>query len=232
MTLEALVVVEFQRTTGIARDAVENTFAFVAQTGTAIDFDAIKRDLRDFYTNTNVHHTLEFYLADTIDKTVPAQLHCYDLHPLLVGPPGSVLGPPVHEDTFGLTGTTGLTPALPDTAAACLSFETIDALTVPEHAPGARPRARHRGRVFLGPLQTAATEVVGGFLRLKGAFQEDLQACASTLESTLADDGNAFWAVWSRKDKTVREVTHGWIDNRIDNQRRRDVEATSRLLWP
>jgi hypothetical protein len=227
MALTVLAVVELQRITSVPRDVVENTFAFSAITGTAIDTGAVATALENFYKLSSVHHTLEYYLSDNIAKTGTHHIKFYDLGPVIAG--SGDAGPPIADVTFTMAGSTALAGDMPDEVAACISIHA-DITGVPEHSGATRPRARHRGRLFIGPLQggTATTQVDSGFCHLKTAFMEDLAHAATTLIG-LGLDGNAAWGVWSRKDGLVRPVVGGWVDNAWDTQRRRQVDATSRV---
>jgi hypothetical protein len=230
MPQDVLAVVQLQRTTGVPADVVENTFPFVALTGSPVDLASASTALVDFYKNTAGHHVLEYYLSDNIAKTGVHHIKWYDLTPLLAGP-GHTMGPPIDDVTFSLAGSTSLGGDLPDEVAACISYHA-DFTGVPEHGVGTRPRARYRGRLFIGPLQGGADAITidSGFAHLKPNFRDDLALYASTLISHAAL-GNAAWAVWSRKDLLLRPVTGGFVDNQFDSQRRRRPGATARTNY-
>ena len=133
--------------------------------------------------------------------------------------PGVMPNYPFDTDIFNL----GAAPAggkLPDEVAVCLSFQG-------QKAAGA-PQARRRGRVYLGPLDTAAATDN----RPATAFLTAIGNAATTLKAnTTAVGGTAAWCIWSVADQVEVPVDNGWIDNAFDVQRRRGVLPTSRTTF-
>lgn len=120
--------------------------------------------------------------------------------------------------------TAGTTASLINEAAACLSFY------------GTRNIPRQRGRVYIGPLTSAAgTPSATEFdVRLAATFQADLAAAAAEL----INDSASRWVVLSRglyvdgqQPAAMFPVTAGWVDNAFDIVRKRGVKPSSRVTF-
>lgn len=126
---------------------------------------------------------------------------------------------PFHEENAVVIGTAG-TGAMPAEVAICMSFQGIPI--------SGQSQRRRRGRIYLGPLYTGATDSSG--------------VPASTLISTLATAASTFYTaqdgsdwVWCVLSPTggmnAVPVHDGWFDNAFDTQRRRGRDATSRTVF-
>jgi hypothetical protein len=129
--------------------------------------------------------------------------------------------PRIPIDDAGLTVTSA--PAgspLPPEVAVCCSFNG-------DYVSGAS-QARRRGRVFLGPLNTAA-------LTTDGRLSSSLVTAVATAGGTLLTASNSAstwaWIVYSPSGDTGYPVVDGWCDNAPDIQRRRGVDATTRTAF-
>ena len=117
---------------------------------------------------------------------------------------------------------------LPSEMAVCLTYHTAY-LTDPEFGPGGtRPRARDRGRLYLGPLRDA--------IRLLATDNEpildpDWNQAFGAAAARLVADVDTTWVQWSRRNVSTNVVSAGWVDNAFDVQRRRGPDATARLAW-
>lgn len=133
--------------------------------------------------------------------------------------PGVMPNYPYDTDVFNL----GAAPAggkLPDELAVVLSFQGLK-------AAGA-PQARRRGRLYIGPLDTAAATDN----RPATAFLTAMGNAATTLKAAVtAVGGTAAWCIWSVADQAEVVIDNGWIDNAFDVQRRRGVLPTSRTTF-
>jgi hypothetical protein len=109
--------------------------------------------------------------------------------------------------------------------AICGSFHSFYAAD-PEFIPGARPRARDRGRIYWGPLTSDVLTQDGGTMRtrVKDTVRSDLMKKMQGLR----DDPGFSWSVWSRKNSTIDPVQVVWVDDAIDIQRRRGEKAIVR----
>lgn len=165
---------------------------------------------------TNAMRTFYGAWAPTYMSNLVAQngheVKYYDL-------PGPIPNYPVLEQTFNLATAPGGAP-LPSELAVVLSIHGV-------RTPGF-PQSRRRGRLYLGPLGTAAQS--GG--RPVAAFITALTAAATAFKGTVDGlAGDTEWAVWSVTDGAAVDISGGWVDNAMDVQRRRGVEATSRTTW-
>jgi hypothetical protein len=102
---------------------------------------------------------------------------------------------------------------LPTEVALCASFyATIN-------------RPRRRGRVYVGPFHAGSVQAEGGDGRPSNALRLNLLEAAAWLA---LESGTCQLAVLSRADGVARAVTHGWVDNAFDTQRRRGLKSTLR----
>jgi hypothetical protein len=85
-------------------------------------------------------------------------------------------------------------------------------------------RPRFRGRLYV-PCSLVGINVGGA--RPTGANQTKTGDLAAVLASMGGTEYQ--WGLWSRIDKADRPVTHWWVDNSWDHQRRRGVRPTSRI---
>lgn len=162
------------------------------------------------------------YIGGSIDR---GATHRIELREIVAGP----LGPPlITQDWLGPTSAVA-TSNLPTECAAVLSFHA-DLTGIFEEVGVTRPRARRRGRVFIGPLTTGAVVVADPQPVLHNDFRVAMQANAVAMFDALATIG-AEWSVWSRVDQTLRQVVGGWTDNAPDTQRRRGQAASQRSTF-
>lgn len=148
---------------------------------------------------------------------------------------GPVIGAPRLEVEKGGEADFGGTP-LPEEVAVCLSMTTVGYLTFPEHqsagAPGpvgdVLPRARRRGRVFLGPLNSLAIDASSGRPLVSTTFRTNIADAFSTLHAAMGANVTPL-QVFSRTDHAMRRVNGIWIDDAFDTIRRRGIQATSRM---
>lgn len=213
----------------LPKDSVVNTWCFATPSVAYDNSEALTvcADLTAFYTTIAAPATesLDKYLGPTISRTALAHKHkVYDLTGHLDGTPH---GSPKSTVNFTI-GAGRSTVALPSEVAVALSFHAgygDDA----EFAPGARPRMRDRGRVFIGPLVTSAGQELGteNTERPTAIFRDLLTAAAARL---MAAPGHA-WSVWSRVNGSIEPVVGGWVDDSYDTIRRRGEKPTVRSVW-
>lgn len=127
---------------------------------------------------------------------------------------------PVRIDPFAFTPGTGKT--LASELALCLSFNAV-------YTSG-EPRARRRGRVYIGPLDESVSDAQG---RRPSPTACTLLADAG--EALLTDSdaaaGDWQWCVYSVSDDAMYPVTAGWVDNAYDVQRRRGIDPSARYTF-
>lgn len=222
MGFDTLAVVRLERKSGIPADTIQNTFAFAtAGGGTTAEFNAIEAALDSFYNDeyagNEINGSLSHALSDAGNR---AHIDYYNITGHLDGTPH---GAPLETRDFTLS-TVGAT-AMPQEVAVCLSFRGNYEADV-EFGEGTRPRARDRGRIYVGPLATTVANVDGttGECYVSESFRETLANAGDALRG----DPDTVWCVWSRKNETMIPVVQVWVDNGFDIQRRRGNQATAR----
>lgn len=233
----------FHALSGLARDDAVITLNGSNGTDLGPSGD-VATAMETFWGANNVHQHLSGYLSPDRLTTHGVTLEVYDITGHL---DGSDHGSPFWGDVFDLPDNTAHGP-LPDLAAACLSFHAdltgivesgaVGPIPTPEaaqdmgapatHEGQTRPRARKRGRVFFGPLNDLCLDWTGPGNRpvLHANFLDD----ATFAMHRLANAGVG-WAVWSRRDGAMHNVQGGWVDNRFTAQRKREEDASLRVLW-
>lgn len=218
-------------TTNQYLDPSTNDFYFEATgAGPTIDFDALlgpTQVITAFYNavaagSPQAVHT---YMAGDIDRTSNASLiEYYDVTNHLDGTPA---GSPIRQDMFTLSPSGG-GGSLPPGVAACVGYRA-DYGGSPEFTPGSRPRARLRGRFFVGPLAQPAIQSSGGLLAV--SFLEALQLSFSAMATTKNQgETNQFNLVqWSRRGQHVHQITNYYVDEACCYQRRRADDTANRV---
>lgn len=231
----ALAVVELPTIGGDPLDYSHNTFTFHADTGTADDVATNGDDLIvDFYNDlgTGAVNPVCYYLGQQLSRVSNAcTIKWYDITGHLDGSPH---GSPIHISHFTLGASHGAGPVQEGVAIA-LSFHSAYGTDVEfdnSGTPHTRPRARDRGRVYLGPVDqiTMAADETTHRIAVTSDCRDDL-ACAALQMATDSDVSTAEWVVWSRKRAAVSIVVGGWIDDRFDYQRRREDPGLVRRTW-
>lgn len=125
-------------------------------------------------------------------------------------------GPPPHYPIGESLKNVGATFASdkPREVAICLSFYAQ------------RNIPRQRGRIYL-PMCTHGSGVSS--LRPSSGLRDTVISMAQGF----ADLGgtNVDWQVYSGRDHAARKVTHAWVDDEWDTQRRRGLRPTTRTMW-
>lgn len=172
-----------------------------------------------------------FYLSTDVSRASNAVTTTYtDITAHL---DGSAAGGPFASSSWTMGAGSGgfpLAPGLAATAAYRANYGSDI-----EHGTGSRPRARDRGRVFIGPLDEYCSgahtdgSVPGG--KLANLFVSDLAAAFDTLANTVneGDDDQFNLVQWSRKNAAVKQVTYYYADTAFSYQRRREHEEAVRV---
>lgn len=222
---DILVRVEMSAATGLPEDTVVNTWAFKHDIGLPSEADLLNlqaavdgwyNDMTGAVANTRP----SYYISDYIPRTVTHQMSFYSIED--GGPPlltSEWLGPAAAGEPDS---------SLPHECAAVLSFHA-DLFGIHEEVGITRPRARRRGRIYLGPLTPGASTGLAQ-ATINPTLQQAMRVNANTMhDEALAADFT--WCVNSRVDATLRPVVAGWTDNAFDTQRRRGMAATSRTAF-
>lgn len=227
-----LVKVTFQLTGALSEDNFSNDFAFDGDANDPVAFDAMFDNLVDFYNQSGPvgANSITQRMATEVLRTADAALvEAYDIQAHL---DGSSIGSPVASRNFTPDAAVETT-SLPQEVSLCLSFrgnyggvDEIDPEAPPGPAGDLHPRARRRGRVYLGPWNALQND--DG--RPLASLQQCIADAAFRLEDTSGPGGAGNWCVWSRKNVALYPVTTAHVDNAWDTQRRRGRAATSRLV--
>lgn len=100
------------------------------------------------------------------------------------------------------------------------------------HAGQLKGKARHSGRIYLGPVAVTAISVDGNGNPVLGApCLADVSAAFSAHMPGGADAGGLHWSCWSRRDAVLRHVGQGWVDHCLKNRRSREFVNNSRTTF-
>lgn len=219
--------VTLEHKSGQPRDRVVNSFTF-SSVGVIGDFGFfdVNSALESFYNDTpsGTAGSIASLISGAMSRVIKPIIRHYDITAHLGGDPA---GSPVAEYDFSanLDVNSGGQP-LPSEVALCLTAAADFGSDV-EFAPGSRPRARDRGRLYLGPLHAGVLDV--------GAVNEPVPSPSAInilagAGAALRDNANTTWCVWSRAGAIVKPVVDVWVDNAFDTQRRRGERATARTV--
>lgn len=204
--------VVFQGKSGLPEDQFVNTFTFrnegVASRSQMVD--AINERINAFYDVpvTQTGQSISSFLTSIL-MNAAYRVKVYDLGE---APPRTV-----SETEQTLTLLPAAAPLPPEVACVASFF-------------GQKNTPRTRGRVFLGPLAQAATEVRNGSVFFTEAFRTTV-AHAMRRQTQNGQTNIARWHVVSTTYGTATPVLQGWVDDAPDTQRRRGAKATTRLIW-
>jgi hypothetical protein len=227
------MLITLTSSTGLPKDDAENVLWLTfPTTPTVSDFLNATGRVSAFYNTvaSGATNKIGAYISGERSRTTDASKVTFSQ--LTLGPP-PVLAPASGFGTFTLPAAyTGSIP-LPQQLAICSSYGA-DASGIPEHgAGGTRPAARYRGRFYVGPVNSQTLQEAAGTTAaqtVSSVTATDLAAASKALRNNLSTDGFT-WCVYSRTDGLLRAVTHGWVDDEWDVQRRRAIETTGRHTW-
>lgn len=216
------VQMEFPYFTNLPKDVAVNTFHVTCLPPLdPVDYQDVLQAFIDFYNEPAPTGTpVGGYLSAVIKRgSLACTASLYNLE-------DPEPRPPIEVTPFTLAATSGTT-TMPLEAAVCLSMHST--------FPAGEVRARRRGRVFIGPLQSTAF-VAGSastFPTVNPVMATALKNSAERLRSAIpAINPLAHWSIYSRVNGTSSEVVAGWIDDAPDTQRRRGQDTTARTTWP
>lgn len=203
-------------TTNLPRDIAMNAWHIQTLDDSVPSWEAVAACFESFYNDQYGTYGVRSFLGTIISRAAGAcRIDGYEV---------GQTGPPVYSTNFTLGGATG-TAVLPLELALCCSLVA--------NAPGSVPRARRRGRVYIGPLAAGAISTAAPKAVPTGDFIDTLVGAAEALVDDLIDIvGNQHrLSIYSTVDETAYLVTGGWVDNEWDIQRRREVAPTDREVW-
>lgn len=170
------------------------------------------------------------YMHTVIDRGAgKTMITVYDVTTHLNGSPA---GSPVLRVTGALTSAAvgGLVPA------GCCAVVTMQAPygSDVEFAPGARPRARDRGRIYFGPIGNSAIADDSSSKRtyFTSTFRNDMCQWIKSINTFTTTTHSAVYnlGVWSRKNAAMKSLQEVWVDERVDYQRRREDQGVFRTV--
>lgn len=179
-----------------------------------------------FNTAQATTFSIATYISNDISRAADAcEVAIYDLTGHL---DGSDVGSPIQVEQFTLGAALAASTPLPQEVACCMSYNA-SLVGVPEIDGVTRPRARRRGRLFIGPVNNAANSTDNpSRSRPSALFMNTVLQAA---DEQLASDGVGSgwgWRQWSRVEATIRNVVNVSIDNAWDTIRSRGVGPTFR----
>jgi hypothetical protein len=219
---------------GLPEDVVVNTFHFrtVSDEISATDLDDVDAALTALYTSPVAPsvNSLDDFISDTINGA-SASIKYYDM---------AAAEPrvPLRTDPLALSIPAG--NGLPGEVAIVCSFEALPLSGIPQ--------ARHRGRIYLGPVKSSTGALDGSEFRVSSGVRDVINAQFKRMRDTMVAHANLNWIVYSAgaRDNTDPDIPYderplqpplhgvvmrGWTDNAYDTQRRRGPKATARTSW-
>jgi len=229
-----LATVIFNHKNGLLEDRIVNDFVFICPIGASSESENLQMEFRikEFYnTLPPSGAAVNTWLSGAIDRNPSrAEIRFYDITAHLNG---SRHGSPYRTHNWTLGGSpTGV--SLPSEMASVLSFRA-DYGNQPEFGPNLgpgggkeRPRARRRGRLYIGPLDDQA--ITYDTTTFRTYVQPALRTSATGAAKRLMDYTDIKWGVWSRVDGNALPVVSAWMDDAFDVQRRRGEDALARTV--
>ena len=242
-----LLVATLPHLDGYARDDVKISAAF---TDTADTPNTALAMFRDFFTVLPAGATYKVgdHIGGSRSRAANAcYIQAFDISGKLDGTPH---GSAIATQTFTLP-TPISTIGLPTEVAACIQLRGANYASLAEvggiesiptpmsaqemgapvtHTGRVRPRARRRGRMYVGPLSTSAVDSTDSDKRprLEATFRATLGLAAKGLATT---NGTCKLGVWSRRDEVIANVEQVLVDDAFDTQRRRGEKFVNRTSW-
>lgn len=222
---DILVRAVMQGDTGLPADVFVNDFAFHFIAGTAptsINLTALFGCVDSFYNDVQASgFSVSKFIGEAVDRTATHEFQAYNI---------AAGGSPVFTLAWlgpGAPGTANVN--MPTEVSAVLSFHA-NLTGLAEESGATRPRARRRGRVFVGPLTTDAVSITDDDPRLQTSILSTLRQAAIDMHDEAVLAGFT-WSVWSRAEDTLFPIVGGWTDNAPDTQRRRGATSTARVTY-
>jgi len=170
------------------------------------------------------------YLSSVLTASATGgKYEVYDVTSHLGGTPA---GSPVLIGSFSTVGL-GVSSGIPEGDCIVLTLQAPYGSDV-EFAPGTRPRARDRGRIYFGPLANGAAFTTDTNSRTMPSTTIRTDLCqwikAINVYSTGPHSIPYNLAVWSRKNALMKSLQEVWIDDRFDYQRRRGGKESTKTI--
>lgn len=200
--------------TGLPADVAVNNLYF--QSGSPEPADGEMNKILTVINNAWAE--LEDYRAGILKTVGGMTVKIYDV----TAPPNS---PPLRIGGPYTMGSPTVTTNLPAEVAAVVSFHASTNVSM-------NP-ARRRGRNYIGPLNTSASDPGDATTpaKLSTGFRAALVAYAGDLMAANVAPNAVEWCVYSRTEQNMFPVVGGWVDDAFDTQRRRGQPTNVRTIW-
>jgi len=214
---------------GIERDAGQNTWHFIAPSGTPT--------AQDFLNMMGVYKAflddLHTYFGASLSGTGAGQLCEFFKLTAEKPPPGTGLGPPQFFGNIQFA-TAPTNSQLPGECAICVSLDGTKITDAEEGTGGTRPASRKRNRKYIGPVSVTTNESVpttNESRPLQTARNAIVNAVINQLIGAAINKG---WSLtgFSPTNWQTFPVLNVWSDNAWDIQRRRGEDPTSKYELP
>jgi hypothetical protein len=221
---------------------------------TSLGLSSVNTAIHNFFNSlaSGQTHPIAYYIGPNVSRAANAiTTEWTDVTAHLDGSPA---GSPYSTDTWTL-GAGGPQAGLPPQLAACVGIrgaygtdiEHGPVVTLPTddraidegagatHLGASRPRARDRGRFYVGPLTIQTLDTVAGGSAGVGAFAAlfltDMAAALhpflGVIDSGMADQSQM--VQWSRRNASVHLVEFFFVDEGVATQRRRQDTTLNRV---
>lgn len=228
---DILAKVTLYNNSGLVADQVNNDFAIQMDDLAAPDAGeaaAIAGIVEDFYISRD---TVESVSIGQLMGSQMSRRHIkVDLTHIVVGTLGSPFYTLDHTSGSDILEGPSSATQLPNEVAATLSYHGDLTSLAEEGTGGTRPRARHRGRVYIGPLNVTAISNATPGPRINLLTRHVLTGKLADMSAAL-NAIDAHLCVWSRVNVSLDPIVGGFVDDEPDTQRRRGVTATTRTTF-
>jgi hypothetical protein len=211
-----IVEVAFQPIDGLPKDQMVNVWHFStagAKNG-PVDGPLILAKLANFYGGKSgtSQSAITYYYSPMLSEASTVKVYAEeDTPPRVIA----------YQGTIGITPHS--TQGLPEEVALCLSYDT------------GRNIKGHRGRLYLGPFGSNAAGAgdPGNTPAASRPATALMTAMVQNAEQLVSDSSTGpVWCLRTSKPTVAyTPIVEGWVDNEWDSQRRRRIEATSRMSF-
>jgi hypothetical protein len=175
-------------------------------------------------------HPLSYYLSSVISRVTTN--HRWEVYDVTLHLDGRPAGSPVLLGSWTMGGVAG-SGGSPEAVSAVATLQAPYGTDV-EFAPGSRPRARDRGRIYIGPLGTtfALGQDTSNRAIIQPAFAADITKFIKNVNvhTTVPNSIPYNLCVWSRKNAAMKALQEVWVDDRPDYRHQRAGKNTSKLV--
>jgi hypothetical protein len=223
------IVTTLHRKSGIERDAVQNTWLYVAPSTnpSTTDFNNWIAQYQGFL------HDIHTFLAASLNASTPQWTVEFFRLPIERPLPGTGVGPPVFVGTGSFVTPPG-SIGYPSEVSVCLTLDGVESIDAEQGPGGTRPAARKRNRKYIGPLagnvgvaESGTSETVVD----PGVARAIVDAWKTAMQDGMITKG---WApnIWSFTNWAAYTILKVWVDNAFDTQRRRGQDPTLKTEEP